>query len=434
MKQKTEKLKIALIQPPANCVDDDRLEPHLGLLYIAACLKKHGWENIVYADLAGNTDEQSRIQSINNIPNADVYGISCYATNYEYVRKIINRIKEFTDSSYIILGGPNPTALPDFSLNDSGADAIITGEGEDAFLDLLNSFSEGVIFKGIKKGTARMNIDSYPFPDRTLANMPSYSRKLNGLPTVSVLSSRGCASRCIHCNSVVMGGGASGTRYRSPANLIDELSALRNDFSCFRFNDDHFTGNPALEELSAGMRDLDIKFRIFARLEDLDNRTCRLLSEAGCLHVSIGIESINPQNLKILGKAGMAEKTDNIRFAKDHGMTVRASFMVGLPYDNDRSIEEFFSKAAKTGIDEFAIYPLIPYPGTLIAKFPEKFGYEIIERNFTEYVQMGRRGKTVFALKHTNFSPSDVRRWLDVAEDIMLNVGIRHMRDSDLAQ
>ena len=146
------------------------------------------------------------------------------------------------------------------------------------------------------------------------------------------------------------------------------------------------------------------------------------MAESGCRHISVGLETINPDNLRILGKrtqAGLEEK--HLYNAKKYGIIVRVYFMVGLPYDTDRTITKDFEKASKLPFDEFSIYPLIPYPGTRIAKEPEKFGYEIVDNDFTNYVQIGKNKATTYALQHKNFTEHDVKRWYNYVEELLLS-------------
>lgn len=426
--------KILLITPPSNCVQDDRLEPSLGILYIASTLKKNKYQDISIFDMTGCQNELNISDKIISIPFAEIYGINCFSTNYGYVKKIIDHLRRIAPSAYIIVGGPHPSGMPDFTFKDSNADAVVVGEGEDIFTDLVASFMKGARAKGVFYGQGREDIDSYSFPARDLVDISTYSRKLAGRPVISLLSSRGCVYHCIHCNSIVMGGGSRIVRYRSPDNVLEEIKGLRDLFKFYRFNDDHFSGNPNIEELLIKIKDCDIKFRIFARIEDLDNKMCKLLKEAGCIHVSVGLESLNYDNLRIIGKKRQIGKEVNVKIAKDHGLVIRASFMVGLPYDNDQSIRESFQRAVSLGLDEFAVYPLIPYPGTVVWKYPERFGYTIIHPDFTDYIQMGRNGKTCYALRHKNFSPDDVERWLHVASGLLGQGGIRHMSESVVAQ
>lgn len=426
--------KILLINPPSICVQNDRLEPPLGILYIASTLRENRYQNIKILDMTGCQNEMDISDKINSICASDIYGISCFSTNYVYVKKIINHLKRIDTAAYIIVGGPHPSGMPDFTIKNSHADAVVVGEGEDIFTDAVAGFTKGSRPKGIFYSNNRTDIDSYCFPARDLVDISTYSRRLAGQPVVSLLSSRGCVYHCVHCNSVVMGGGRKIAMYRSPDNVIKEIKTLRDRFTFYRFNDDHFSGNPNLEGLLTKIKDLDIRFRIFARIEDLNDKTCRLLKEAGCMHVSIGLESMNYDNLRIIGKKEQIGKESNVKIAKDHGLVIRSSFMVGLPYDNDKTINGSFQKAAGLGLDEFAVYPLIPYPGTAVWKYPEKFGYTIINSDFTDYVQMGRNGTTCYALRHKNFSAGDVEKWLQTATELLKQGGVKHMRESEVAR
>ena len=431
--RKMSDMRILLVNPPATCVEDDRMEPPLGLLYVAARAREAGYEDVSVLDMSGCSSEARIAASIDSLPVADVYGLTCFCTNYPYAKKIVAQARKIEPRAGIVIGGPQASGLPEFTLLDSGADAVVVGEGEDAFTEYVDSVAWGKPINGTLRGQPRADIDSYPFPARDLVDLSTYSRRILGHPTISLISSRGCAHRCTHCNSVVMGGGSLSARYRSPDNVAHEVQSLRDAYRHFRFNDDHFTGNRNLEALLERLKDLDIVFRVFARVEDLTERTCALLKQAGCVLVSIGLESLNPDNLKMLGKASQAGKEGNVAIARRRGLTTRASFIVGLPYDSDRSIEENFTKAAALGLDEFSVYALIPYPGTAIARDPAKFGYTIVHTDFTDYVQLGKGRRTCCALQHRNFGPHDVRRWKKMAEAVLESGGCNHMKKSEVA-
>ena len=112
--------------------------------------------------------------------------------------------------------------------------------------------------------------------------------------------------------------------------------------------------------------------------------------------------------------------------------------------DFDRAVTKAFWRKVVTWIrgdnnellpfDEFSLYPLIPYPGTLIATQPDRYGYEIVEPDFTRYIQVGRGRQTCFALRHSNFGPEDVQRWLARAEALFAARGKVHTGDSLTAQ
>lgn len=438
-------IKICLINPPCTIIDDDNLEPSLGQLYIASVLRENGYEVQIYP-MTGCKDENEVNEKIKQIPEADVYGITVYCTNYNNVKKIINHIRDEYENAFTILGGPNATALPEFTLKDSKCNFIIVGEGEDAFLYLtreihsihINGELSDFIDDKIIYGQGREDIDSYPMPAYDLIDFNDYTRVLDGERVVSIISSRGCDRNCTHCNSVIMGGGSRGkkkVRYRSPENVIKEITYLKYlGFKKYRFNDDIFTSNPALDWFLWELKELNIEYRIFARVEDLTEKNCRMLSESGCKHVSIGLESLNPENLKFLRKSSQIGKENNIDIAKKYGMMVRVYFILGLPADSNESVKEYMEKAAKLNFDEYALYPLIPYPGTAIWNEPEKYGYTIIDKDFTKYIQTGKNRSTCFVLDHKNFNHEDVERWVKYSMELLDNRGKIHNSKSVIAK
>lgn len=170
-------------------------------------------------------------------------------------------------------------------------------------------------------------------------------------------------------------------------------------------------------------------------MEYLTDEICRLLKESGCKFVSVGIESLNPNNLKFLHKYNNLIYLHNLENARIYGLIIRASFMVGLPFDTDDTIKYFFDEAAKLYIQEFAVYPLIPYPGTEIAANAEKFHYKITSNDYDKYMQIGVKGCACYSLAYNNpetgnnFYPEDVMRWKQKAEEL-LGKTMLHMKYS----
>jgi radical SAM superfamily enzyme YgiQ (UPF0313 family) len=412
-------LKIVLINPPSLCVDDDRLEPSLGLLYIASMLRQNHFQ-VVINEMTGCKTEAEISKKIKEIPEGDIFGISVLCTNYPYVKYCIEQIRLKNEKAFIIVGGPNATALPDFTLSDSKCDCVITGEGEDAFLQAVKTFQRGETPPAIIKGIRRDDIDSYPMPAWDLVDLGSFTRVFDGEKTASLISSRGCSHHCTHCNSTVMGGGSMGVRYRKAERVVSEMRYL-SEFGIrrFRFNDDNFTGNPNLGYLLRQIKELNIRYRVFGRIEDLTSQNCQLLAESGCKHISVGLESLNPDNLRALGKKSQSGfEAIHLKNAKENGITIRVYFIIGLPYDNEYTIKKYYGLAKDLPFDEYSIYPLIPYPGTAIAERPQDFGYKIIDNDFTHYVQIGKNRSSTFILRHTNFTEYDVKRWYDYVDKL----------------
>jgi anaerobic magnesium-protoporphyrin IX monomethyl ester cyclase len=412
-------LSVCLIEPPSLCVEDDHVEPSLGLLYLAGMARARGYSKVRVADMTGCQSEADVAARLDAIPYADVYGIRVVCTNHQFAKRLVARIRQDDRLAYVVAGGPNPSALPQLSLDDLGVDAVVRGEGEVAFVRILDSITRGQPLRGILEGTPLEDIDDYPFPARELVDMSTYSRRLEGRPVHTMVSSRGCAHRCAHCNSIVMNLKRKKPAFRSAESVIDEIASLPPSSFGIRFNDDHFTGNPRLFALLDRLAPLAIPFRVFARVEDLTPNVCTALRKAGCVHVSVGMESLNPENLRALGRHSQIGHEGLVRVAREHGLVVRGYFMVGLPHDSDASVMHAAEQAAKLGLHEFSVYPLLPYPASPIANHPERFGYRVVDLDFTHYVQIGLGGDAGLALVHESFGIEDVRRWRRLVADVL---------------
>ncbi|MDR1028535.1 MAG: B12-binding domain-containing radical SAM protein [Clostridiales Family XIII bacterium] len=424
------KRNAVLINPPYGGVDDDALEENLGLSYIAGYLRERGIDTAI-CEMTGKEPLDTKLAALHI---ADVYGISMYSTAVESTKSIIRHIRRIAPAAPIYLGGPHPSALPEESLAELGADGVIVGEGEAAFYAVVLAANEGNPIGGVIRGEQETDLDRIPFPARDMVERGRFTRRLNGEPCISMLTSRGCPYSCLHCNSIVMGGAGVGFRFRSVENVIEEIRLIKElGYRNIRFNDDNFLANPRLHELLAAIAKEDILFRVFGRVEDYKPDTCALLKNAGCQMLSAGIESCNPDNLRFLRKHGMLKYMNHLTAAKERGLAVRASFMVGLPYDTDASIERYFTEASGLAIDEYAVYGLIPYPGTALYANPEQYNYYITSFDFSRYMQIGKGGESCFVLGYDDgvnaFTPEDVRRWHRRANELLGN-RLKHMRDS----
>ncbi len=120
-----------------------------------------------------------------DIPDSDVFGISCYSTNYNSVKVLVKHIRNNYPYAYICLGGPHPTSMPEETINELQVDSVICGEGEVALLTLVTKISNGIRPTGIFKEQEINNLDKLPFPNRDHVKKNSYTRLFHGNKTVS---------------------------------------------------------------------------------------------------------------------------------------------------------------------------------------------------------------------------------------------------------
>jgi radical SAM superfamily enzyme YgiQ (UPF0313 family) len=404
---------VCLVHTPCWDLCDDRLEPPLGLLYLASLLRSQG-AAAELVDLASHGGPGLDRE----IPDGfDVYGFSTYSVNYALTLELATAVRRRNPGALLAAGGPHATALPQ-AVRDDGFDVVVTGEGEIALLDVVRSLAEGGRPAGVFPGLPPPDLDALPFPDYDLIDLSSYSREVDGQRCVSVLASRGCPYPCSFCNSRIMGGGTA-IRHRSPENVAAEIRGIKERYGIrhFRFQDDIFTIHVQhVRALVPALAAEDVVYRCFARVNNFSAEMAELLRASGCIHASFGVESGSP---KILAKHAMDKRQtpEQIGSALDNahraGIRSRIFLIVGFPGETDETVRETLDLVKSCPWDEFSVYPLIAYPGTPLHDRPERYGITYIDRNYRDYLQIGRNFKAGFTIRTATFDEHQVRRWRD---------------------
>lgn len=396
--------KIVFVHTPCFELNDDRLEPPLGILYIATVLQQHGFLCQI-CDLSGMSESEWE----KNLVSGDIFAFSTYSVTYPRTLRIRDIAKKINPNAVTIAGGPHVSAIPQECQKDF--DIIICREAEHAFLEVMKSLEQGKTTGKIIIGKSEANLDNLPFPDYSLVDLKSYSRVVEGSQSISLISSRGCPFKCPFCNSRIFVRGE--LRLRSPENVVRELQHLMHTFRTrsFRFSDDLFTLSPErISEMCRALQPLQIRYRVFARSTGITKDAAQNLYASGCRHIAIGIESMSDRMLKILDKRTTLEiNRQALENAKVAGLKVRIYMLVGFPGETEELFEESLANILACSFDEFIVYPFIPYPGTAVWHNPTFWGAQI-DRDFSKYVQVGKDRGTCFAVTTKDFTPDDVRR------------------------
>ena len=416
-------LSICFIHTPCLSLRDDRLEPPLGLLYVATLAQSKGYYVKLIDLSAKETPDLGKF-----IPDDfDVYGFSTYSVNYGLTLELVREVRKRNSHAYLIAGGPHVTALPYEAIHD-GFDTIVTGEGEIAVLQILQMLEAGKQPPNIVNGIAPSPLDELPFPDYGLIDFSTYTRQVAGKRCVSILSSRGCPYPCSFCNSNIMGAGKA-IRFRSPENVAQEIRQVKENLGVhnFRFQDDIFTLSiKRVREIAPWLAKENIVYRCFARVNTFSEEMAQLLKESGCVHASFGVESGSP---KLLANHAMAKKqtpkqiVQALENAHKHGITSRIFLIVGFPGETEETIEETLALMKSCPWDEFSVYPLIAYPGTPLHDRPEDYGITYIDKNYSDYLQIGKNFKAGFTIRTNDFDEHRVREWRDYVIDELLADG-----------
>ena len=193
-----KEVKVVLITLPSPWLISDRDMPNLGVLYVAGYLRDQG-VNVQVVDFCGVPTDYWFI------PEADIYGVSCTTPQYPLAKHVVQKIKKRQPGAYVVMGGYHPSALPDFTLEDSGCDSVVIGDGEYAMLDIVKGLRTPKV-----EGQRVENLDVMPYPARDMIDIRSY--QVMGTNAVVgkgatleeyVLQSRGCPYTSISGDSLI---------------------------------------------------------------------------------------------------------------------------------------------------------------------------------------------------------------------------------------
>lgn len=363
--------------------------PPLGLLYLAASVKHLPDVRVSLVDCyAEGLDVDQALERVVSL-SPDVFGLSATSMTFEGGWQLLNRVKTVRRDVMIVLGGFHATLFDKVLLQEiNEVDVVVRGEAEVSFRILCESLLGGHGIASISGISYRSNgevvsgepqriedLDALPFPDRSILEYDGYGTHWAGfsLPQIprfaTLVSSRGCIYNCTFCADKVLK--TSRWRPRSPENVLQELLDL-SDQGCelVCIVDENFAGDVRrVNTLCTMLKEekLAMRFAIQCSLHNVPYSTMKLMHQAGCDVVFLGVESGSDAQLKRYnkptGRRGMAA---GVRRAKRANMFVVASFITGAPgevagdlEDTNSFVREIRPHVAETG-------PLRVHPGSRI--------------------------------------------------------------------
>lgn len=400
-------MKILLINPPSenelhgnnpSIIEEERgYNPPLGILYIAGYLEKHTNFKVEVLDTQAEEIGYDRLKDAILAKQPDVVGITAMTFTLIDVIKVINLIKSMRPEIKVVLGGPHVHIYPEETINIPGVDFLVLGEGEVTFKELIENIDNparlrsipGLVFKEnckvINTGARPLNenLDSLPFPARHLTPVQKYSSLMaRRIPITTMFTSRGCPYRCTFCDRPHLG---KNFRARSAMNVVDEMEeCVKLGINEFLIYDDTFTIDrqrviDVCNEIKR--RKLNIGWDIRARVNNIDRELLKKLKEANCERIHYGVESGNPEILKILNKGITVDRVrTTFKETKEAGISVLAYFMIGCPKETRKEIMETIAFAKELKPDFVHITIFTPFPATEIYKTGIKDG--IIKEDF----------------------------------------------------
>ncbi len=374
-------------------VGDEKWCPPLGLMYIASFLEKNGFRVKLLDVRAMDMDMRDIITFIDQ-EHPKVIGISALTSSIRAALDIAKAIKEkYNNKIHICLGGSHVSADPNIIDRFPFFDSAITQEGEFTFKEIVERIVNGERITGIFKGEACMNLDILPFPSRSLIKKDNYREN-----RAFILSSRGCPYKCIFCSLPAI---PDKVRYRSAENVVEEIATLSKLWQGrFLFIDDTFTLNRThVVDICQQVINRNIKISWVAntRADLVDDELLRLMSQAGCEEIALGVESGSERvRMEIIGKK-IKDKQISKAVTLCRKNRIKASFflMLGFPTETTEDIEKTVQCGQRFKPDIIGVHLTVPMPGSRLfvrAIEESQLKPDIIDQYVTGRLGQGFRG------------------------------------------
>ncbi len=384
-------MRVTLVQPsgfnfipgqPDFSVLANRMAP-LGILSLAAWLEQHGHPTAVY-DCLGPLAPASLDGQATEIlaTEPDLVGFSATTSGFMDAVDLATRLKAARSELCLVAGSVHASSVGAPLLESfPELDILCLGEGEGPLLDLAEGKALADIPNLVWRDGARivtnprrprlLNLDELPFP--AYGKLVAFPKRYH-LPLFSyvkrygatMITSRGCPYTCSFCDRTVF---EHQYKFNSPAYIYAQMKHLRDRFGVHHINfyDDLFTAHQGrVSELCQRLIDepLGMGFNCIIRTGHTSDELLRLLKRAGCVMVSLGVESADP-GLMARHKVGVTLEAVRDTVEKVHAAGLRAKglFIFGLPGETPETFQKTSDFILSLDLDDMNLTKFSPLHG-----------------------------------------------------------------------
>jgi len=350
----------------------------LGPAFLAAYLRQNGHEagfirvphDQAIADIVAAIRQQT----------PGLIGVSLTTRQWLRAREVVGGLRKLSNIP-VIAGGLHPTFSPEDILAHEGFDYVCLGEGEAALLDLVNALEAGI-------SAADAHIDNIWVRGGTRPKLRDPIEPLDSIPFMArdmlderwgvhhISTQRGCPFPCTYCAARMFdqlysdGKTADYGRRRSHGSVLAELAEIqsRGPLNYVIFLDDTFTIHHSWvrEFCKVYKRDFAIPFSLHARVETVNKEILDELAEAGCRHITYGVESGSERVRREIMKRWASNQRfrDVFSWTKEVGIMPTANYIIGTPGETVAEMQETIMLHHELQPVDFGYFVYYPYPGT----------------------------------------------------------------------
>ena len=290
----------------------------------------------------------------------DLICISSFSAKISHAYDLADRYRAL--GIPVVLGGLHVTSMPDEAALH--ADAIVVGEGEPTWLELLADAEAGQL-KPRYQSETYFSLSDAPIPAYHLLDIAKYNR-------LTVQASRGCPHKCDFCASSIL----LTPRYEQKPieRVLAEIDTIRALWPrpFLEFADDNaFINRKYWKQLLPELAQRNLRWFCETDVSvHKDDELLALMRDAGCAEILIGFESptdagLNGMELNNNWKyRKWPEYIQAIRNIQSHGIRVNGCFVLGLDGHTTEIFEAIHQFTRESELFDVQITVATPFPGT----------------------------------------------------------------------
>ncbi len=416
----------------------------LGIAYISAALKRAGHDVhcLNLNNVEGPVDDVVRDAVRRLAP--DMLGTGGLSPHFTLVRDILAAGRAARPEIVNVVGSGVFSSDPETVAEMLDIDVGVIGEGEETIVDLAAALEQGrpldqvagLLYRdggGTMKRTAARavirDLDSLPWPDWDGFGMEDYLASQNvaddyflhgrdDARVMPMISSRSCPYGCTFCFHPL----GRVYRQRSLDSVFAELDAAvgRYGINMIAILDELFAvKKDRLAAFCERIKPYGIQWMVQLHVNAVDAETVRVMKDAGCTYVSLGLESMSDTVLRSMAKKATPLAIDQVLgLVRGSRIGIQGNFIFGDPAETPQTVNETLDWWARNRGYQVSLSLMVPYPGTPLyhqglktGRIPDRHGHflnPMVNLTGMDDETMQRLQKQILIARQTLLLPAEV--------------------------